>query len=209
MSRFVVRSAQAFRPHLRDMLEPQYHPDDRSSGSGQPVRPYDTSQVSIAPGQRVDLGMAMVHKPNSEFDLNLILRDREVAVARLVYSEESALRDDPERDMPSLAENGITKPTLASAEEVTLHIQGGAMGGMQSAHLGGNDYSIGELVDMPIDELLDFATNPDKVYTHKWREGDAVLWDNRAVVHRGRPFARDKHARVMIRTTIAGDRPTV
>ena len=60
-----------------------------------------------------------------------------------------------------------------------------------------------------IDELLDFATAPDKVYTHKWREGDAVLWDNRAVVHRGRPFARDKHARVMIRTTIAGDRPTV
>ena len=60
-----------------------------------------------------------------------------------------------------------------------------------------------------IDELLDFATTPDKVYTHKWREGDAVLWDNRAVVHRGRPFARDKHARVMIRTTIAGDRPTV
>ena len=60
-----------------------------------------------------------------------------------------------------------------------------------------------------IDELLDFATAPDKVYTHKWREGDAVLWDNRAVVHRGRPFARDKHARVMIRTTIAGDRPTI
>ena len=26
-----------------------------------------------------------------------------------------------------------------------------------------------------IDELLDFATAPDKVYTHKWREGDAIL----------------------------------
>lgn len=60
-----------------------------------------------------------------------------------------------------------------------------------------------------IDELIDFATRPERVYTHKWQEDDAVLWDNRAVVHRGRPFARDKHARIMIRTTIAGDRPTV
>lgn len=74
----------------------------------------------------------------------------------------------------------------------------------------------GAIVGMPdeeavplIDELLAFATEPERVYTHKWRENDIVLWDNRAVVHRGRPFARDKHARVMIRTTIAGDRPTV
>ena len=59
-----------------------------------------------------------------------------------------------------------------------------------------------------IDELVDFSTHSDKVYTHKWRENDAVLWDNRAVIHRGRPFARHKHPRVMIRTTVAGDGPT-
>ena len=60
-----------------------------------------------------------------------------------------------------------------------------------------------------IDELLAFATQPQYVYMHQWREDDAVMWDNRAVVHRGRPFARDTHPRVMIRTTIAGDGPTV
>lgn len=60
-----------------------------------------------------------------------------------------------------------------------------------------------------IDELLAFATQPQYVYTHRWHKDDAVLWDNRAVVHRGRPFARDTHPRVMIRTTIAGDGPTV
>lgn len=74
----------------------------------------------------------------------------------------------------------------------------------------------GQIVDMPdeeakplIDELVAFATRPDKIYRHVWRENDAVLWDNRAVVHRGRPFDRGKHARVMIRTTIEGDGPTV
>ena len=60
-----------------------------------------------------------------------------------------------------------------------------------------------------IDELLEFATQPQYVYTHQWRGDDAVLWDNRAVVHRGRPFARDTHPRIMIRTTIADDGPTV
>ena len=55
-----------------------------------------------------------------------------------------------------------------------------------------------------IKELINFATTPDKIYRHDWQENDAVLWDNRAVIHRGRPFAREKHARIMIRTTIAG-----
>jgi alpha-ketoglutarate-dependent 2,4-dichlorophenoxyacetate dioxygenase len=74
----------------------------------------------------------------------------------------------------------------------------------------------GAIVGMPdaearalIDELIAFATQPQYVYTHHWQEHDAVLWDNRALLHRGRPFARDKYPRIMIRTTIAGDGPTV
>ena len=38
---FVVRADQAFRPHVRDMLEPQWHPDDIAGG--EPVRPYDSA----------------------------------------------------------------------------------------------------------------------------------------------------------------------
>jgi alpha-ketoglutarate-dependent 2,4-dichlorophenoxyacetate dioxygenase len=84
--------------------------------------------------------------------------------------------------------------------------------GKKSLYVGSH---AGAIVGMPddeakqlIDELVAFATAPERVYTHTWRANDVVLWDNRAVVHRGRPFARDKHARVMIRTTIAGDSPT-
>ena len=40
------------------------------------------------------------------------------------------------------------------------------------------------------------------VYTHKWRQGDAVMWDNRAMLHRGRPWDYKKE-RSMIRTTIS------
>ena len=37
--------------------------------------------------------------------------------------------------------------------------------------------------DALIDELLDFATSERLVYRHKWRVGDAILWDNRSTMH--------------------------
>ena len=51
-------------------------------------------------------------------------------------------------------------------------------------------------------ELLDEATRREFVYTHKWRQGDAVMWDNRAMLHRGRPWDYKKE-RSMVRTTIS------
>src|SRR5207249_1516877 len=38
-----------------------------------------------------------------------------------------------------------------------------------------------------LDELLAHGTRPECVYTHRWRQWDLVMWDNRAVLHRGRP----------------------
>ncbi len=39
-----------------------------------------------------------------------------------------------------------------------------------------------------IDELIGFATRPGTVYTHRWRAGDVLVWDERATLHRGRPW---------------------
>ncbi len=36
-------------------------------------------------------------------------------------------------------------------------------------------------------DLNTHATQPQFVYSHKWREGDLVIWDNRCTMHRGRP----------------------
>jgi alpha-ketoglutarate-dependent 2,4-dichlorophenoxyacetate dioxygenase len=58
-------------------------------------------------------------------------------------------------------------------------------------------------------ELLEFATQPRFVYRHPWRVGDLVMWDNRSVLHRGRPWDEQHHRRVMHRTTVAGLGPTV
>jgi alpha-ketoglutarate-dependent 2,4-dichlorophenoxyacetate dioxygenase len=39
-----------------------------------------------------------------------------------------------------------------------------------------------------IDEVIAFATRPGTVYTHAWRPGDVLIWDERAMLHRGRPW---------------------
>jgi alpha-ketoglutarate-dependent taurine dioxygenase len=50
---------------------------------------------------------------------------------------------------------------------------------------------------------------PDRAYQHRWRQWDLVMWDNRCVLHRGRPWDAAHHRRVMRRTTVAGEGPTV
>ena len=48
--------------------------------------------------------------------------------------------------------------------------------------------------------LIEEATHDS--YIHRWRAGDVVLWDNRATMHRGRPWPGTQ-ARLMVRTTIS------
>jgi alpha-ketoglutarate-dependent 2,4-dichlorophenoxyacetate dioxygenase len=53
-----------------------------------------------------------------------------------------------------------------------------------------------------LDKLMTAATAPRTSYVHNWRSGDVVMWDNRATMHRGRPWPAHK-ARLMVRTTIS------
>lgn len=57
-----------------------------------------------------------------------------------------------------------------------------------------------------LDDLLDRATAPGRVYRHTWQVGDTVMWDNRGVLHRASPYPTDS-PREMLRTTIVGDEP--
>ncbi|MHC9084608.1 M14 family metallopeptidase [Luteimonas sp. RIT-PG2_3] len=45
---YVVRTAQAFRPHVLDMFEPQDHPHDVEYPGGPPVAPYDSAGWTLA-----------------------------------------------------------------------------------------------------------------------------------------------------------------
>ena len=50
-------------------------------------------------------------------------------------------------------------------------------------------------------ELIEHATRPEFVYRHQWRVGDLVIYDNRATMHRARPFEDTKYPRELRRVT--------
>jgi len=63
---------------------------------------------------------------------------------------------------------------------------------------------ISQIVGLPPDEsrsllreLTDITTQPQFVYTHRWQPGDLIMYDNRAAMHRARPFASLTHPRDM------------
>jgi len=58
-----------------------------------------------------------------------------------------------------------------------------------------------------LSELVDFACQPPRTYAHRWQPGDVVVWDNRCVLHRARPYDY-REPRVMRHTRVAGDPAT-
>ena len=56
-------------------------------------------------------------------------------------------------------------------------------------------------------ELADFACRPPRIYHHSWTPGDAVVWDNRRLMHQARPWDLDQR-RLMYHARIAGDPTT-
>ena len=55
-----------------------------------------------------------------------------------------------------------------------------------------------------LDELVESACQPPRVHEHHWAPGDVVVWDNRCLLHRARPFDH-RELRLMKHTRIAGD----
>ncbi len=55
-----------------------------------------------------------------------------------------------------------------------------------------------------IQDLNDFACKAPRIYHHDWKEGDAVVWDNRCLMHQARPWPMNE-PRVMMHVRIAGD----
>jgi alpha-ketoglutarate-dependent taurine dioxygenase len=70
------------------------------------------------------------------------------------------------------------------------------------------------VVDMPqskseplLNAVFDHSEKPEFVYSHVWRKGDLLVWDNRCSMHARTDFPSDQR-RLMLRTTIKGtERP--
>ena len=75
--------------------------------------------------------------------------------------------------------------------------------GASADHVVGMDLEEGRAL---LGRLLDRATQPERIYQHRWTVGDMVIWDNRGVLHRALSYSSDS-PREMLRTTVLGDEP--
>ena len=80
--------------------------------------------------------------------------------------------------------------------------------GRKSLCIGRHAYRIPGLDDAEaqslLDDLIEFACQPPRTYTQNWQPGDLMIWDNRCVMHRARPYDFSE-TRIMQATRIAGD----
>ncbi len=86
--------------------------------------------------------------------------------------------------------------------------------GRKALFLGFRGTEAAETEGMPIkdgrkllDELREFATQPQFVYTQHWQAGDAMFWDNRCTLHRATMFDAEKYDRLCYRVTVKSEAP--
>jgi taurine dioxygenase len=75
------------------------------------------------------------------------------------------------------------------------------LGRRRNAYLVGLDLKQSEVL---LDELWSFVDRPEFTFTHVWRVGDLVLWDNRCTMHRRDAFDPNSR-RIMHRTQVKGE----
>jgi len=133
-------------------------------------------------------------------DMRAFLEDR-VAVHSFVYSR-------------GLIDDGLLPPEHAAQVPPVRQalVRANPVNGRKAFYVGSHAC---EIEGMPtaearalLRELREAATRPEVVYTHRWRVGDLVMWGNRCMLHRGRPWDESRYRRVMHRTTVAGVGPT-
>jgi alpha-ketoglutarate-dependent taurine dioxygenase len=96
-----------------------------------------------------------------------------------------------DRDAPR-ATHPVLLPHPRTGEPVLF------VGQMQTDSIVGLDEPSSEAL---LAELWSELYAPESVYTHEWRVGDLVIWDNRCTLHRGRAYDDATHPRDLRRVT--------
>jgi len=143
--------------------------------------------------------------------------DTEFVSTRAAYE---ALTVDEQRELEPLTvehDFSVSRGRVGfkfSPEEATLYppvchplVQTNPVTGRRSLLIGAHAAVI---VDWPAEkgaallaDLLERATQPGLVYSHRWRVGDVVIWDNRSALHRATAYDTAHRRRLMQRTTIS------
>jgi alpha-ketoglutarate-dependent taurine dioxygenase len=117
-----------------------------------------------------------------------------------VYSQANDLGDFPVQDDGTIYHDEAYLRPLVKVHPET---------GRRSIFVARHAFGIPGLSRQESKELLKMLTefvvaDEKRVYLHHWKEGDTLLWDNRCLLHRARPYDYS-NPRVLTGTRIAGD----
>jgi len=123
---------------------------------------------------------------------------------------------DSSRNSAGVLRPGVKLPTKPEEVEGPTHplVRVHPVTGKRALYLGRrrvwpSNYIVGipnDESERLLDQLWAHATQPKYAWSHKWRVGDIVLWDNRCCMHY-RTEVDVNQRRVMHRTTIKGEPP--
>ena len=155
--------------------------------------------------------------------LDAKMRERiaDLSAYHSLYHSQSAIGEGNDATANGLAElhGGDRKPSSAATTGYQAEtdpplrplVKTHPVTGRQALYIGRHAYGIPGLSDAASEQLLrelvDFACRPPRVHAHRWQPGDVVIWDNRCVLHRARPWSLGE-ARVMHHTRVDGDPAT-
>jgi alpha-ketoglutarate-dependent taurine dioxygenase len=127
---------------------------------------------------------------------------RQISTLRAVHSLEymrASTDDRPLTDEEKKAAPPVVHPLIRThpvTHEESLFI------GMYCSHIVGMDSAASRAL---LDRLLAHATQERFVYTHRWRPGDLVIWDNRCLLHRAvANYDMAASRRVLLRLVVKG-----
>ena len=130
---------------------------------------------------------------------------RALADLKVVHSWEASRRnlggppasEAQKRERPPVSGCVRTSGCVTGAKSLYL--------GLHTSHVVGMPEAEGRAL---LDRLLAHTTQPRFIYTHAWRAGDLVLWDNRCLLHRAmQNYEMGAERRILQRTVVRGTAP--
>jgi alpha-ketoglutarate-dependent taurine dioxygenase len=118
-----------------------------------------------------------------------------------------ALSADAAAELQKIGDNTFTGKDATDAPlrpMVKIHPETGRKSLLLGYHIVGIDGLSETESDALVKELMTFACQPPRTYHHPWKEGDVLVWDNRCLLHRSKPWDLTL-PRVMWHTRLAGD----
>jgi taurine dioxygenase len=137
---------------------------------------------ALSPGMKARIdGLQVIHKYQSSRQTNRVSKRPDAEMAAMPQATHPLVRTHPETGRRALYLNANRMEQIVGLDRIES--------------------------DALLDQLIAHAIEPRFQYRHVWRQGDIVIWDNRATMHKANADYPEGERRLMHRVIVAGTAP--